>query len=175
MKNRDAFTESLGDLLFVIPAIRAANAHRGSLFTSVKNAFPIPYIIFNVMHFQQHRHLHISCPRIDAGAPVYLYQYHHPPSFLRDKRPSFVGSDHGDEVLTVLGFCFTTSHIPLTGKGNIKSLFQWTIRDPHFLWVSSCRGRYFIVFFTVLGTCTEEDERLSKIMMNYWGNFARTG
>ncbi len=139
MKNRDAFTESLGDLLFVIPAIRAANAHRGSLFTSVKNAFPIPYI-FNVMHFQQqHNHPHIICPRVDAGAPVYLYQYHHPPSFLRDKRPSFVGSDHGDEIFAVLGFCFSTSHVQLIGKENIKSLFRWTIRDPGYLWVSSCR------------------------------------
>ncbi|TWW75560.1 Fatty acyl-CoA hydrolase precursor, medium chain [Takifugu flavidus] len=25
------------------------------------------------------------------------------------------------------------------------------------------------------GTCSEEDERLDKIMMSYWGNFARTG
>uniref|UniRef100_A0A3P8SGZ2 Carboxylesterase type B domain-containing protein n=1 Tax=Amphiprion percula TaxID=161767 RepID=A0A3P8SGZ2_AMPPE len=34
----------------------------------------------------------------DAGAAVYLYEYQHPPSFLQKKRPSFVGSDHGDEI-----------------------------------------------------------------------------
>uniref|UniRef100_A0A669F0W0 Carboxylic ester hydrolase n=1 Tax=Oreochromis niloticus TaxID=8128 RepID=A0A669F0W0_ORENI len=103
VKNRDGYTEMLGDLFFTIPAIKAANAHR------------------------------------DAGAPVYLYEYQHPPKFLQQKRPSFVGTDHGDEIFTVLGFCFTTNHIRLS--------------DP----------------------CPEDEEQLSKIMMSYWGNFARTG
>ncbi|KAL4005945.1 hypothetical protein ACER0C_005658 [Sarotherodon galilaeus] len=103
VKNRDGFTEMLGDLFFTIPAIKAANAHR------------------------------------DAGAPVYLYEYQHPPKFLQQKRPSFVGTDHGDEIFTVLGFCFTTTHVRLP--------------DP----------------------CPEDEEQLNKIMMSYWGNFARTG
>ncbi|KAM4618949.1 fatty acyl-CoA hydrolase precursor, medium chain [Polymixia lowei] len=103
IKNRDGFTELVGDLFFTIPAIKVANSHR------------------------------------DAGAPVYLYEYQHPPSFLLNKRPSFVGSDHGDEIFAVLGFCFTTNHV------------------------------------TLQYSCTEEDEQLSRTMMNYWGNFARTG
>lgn len=103
VKNRDGYTEMLGDLFFTIPAIKAANAHR------------------------------------DAGAPVYLYEYQHPPKLLQQKRPSFVGTDHADEIFTVLGFCFTTTHIRLS--------------DP----------------------CPEDEEQLSKIMMSYWGNFARTG
>ncbi|XP_067445474.1 fatty acyl-CoA hydrolase precursor, medium chain-like [Thunnus thynnus] len=49
----------------------------------------------------------------DAGAPVYLYEHQHPPKFLQAKRPSFVGCDHGDELFTVLGFCFTTTHVKL--------------------------------------------------------------
>uniref|UniRef100_A0A3P8RHZ3 Carboxylic ester hydrolase n=1 Tax=Astatotilapia calliptera TaxID=8154 RepID=A0A3P8RHZ3_ASTCA len=93
VKNRDGYTEMLGDLFFTIPAIKAANAHR------------------------------------DAGAPVYLYEYQHPPKFLQQKRPSFVGTDHADEIFTVLGFY----------------------------------------------PCPEDEEQLSKIMMSYWGNFARTG
>ncbi|XP_061533546.1 cocaine esterase isoform X1 [Phycodurus eques] len=76
-KNRDGFTELFADMLFNIPAIKAANAHR------------------------------------DAGAHVYLYEYQHPPHFLKAKRPSFVGCDHGDEIFTVLAFCFTTKHIRL--------------------------------------------------------------
>uniref|UniRef100_A0A669B922 Carboxylesterase type B domain-containing protein n=1 Tax=Oreochromis niloticus TaxID=8128 RepID=A0A669B922_ORENI len=64
-----------------------------------------------------------------AGAPVYLYEYQHPPKLLQQKRPSFVGTVHGDEMFTVFGLCFTTTHVKL----------------------------------------------LSKIMMSYWGNFARTG
>ncbi|XP_061678945.1 cocaine esterase [Syngnathoides biaculeatus] len=76
-KNRDGFTELLGDMLFNIPAIKAANAHR------------------------------------DAGAHVYLYEYQHPPHFLKGTRPSFVRCDHGDELFSVLGFCFTTKHIRL--------------------------------------------------------------
>ncbi|XP_077566534.1 fatty acyl-CoA hydrolase precursor, medium chain-like [Stigmatopora nigra] len=103
VKNRDAFTEFLGDLLFNIPAIKAANAHR------------------------------------DAGAHVYLYEYQHPPHFLKAKRSSFVRADHGDELFTVLGMCFTTNHVTLNE------------------------------------TCLEEEEQLSRTMMAYWGNFARTG
>uniref|UniRef100_UPI0009B4949B carboxylesterase 5A-like n=1 Tax=Monopterus albus TaxID=43700 RepID=UPI0009B4949B len=75
----------------------------------------------------------------DAGAPVYLYEYQHPPKFLQVKRPSFVGTDHGDEIFTVLGFCFTTTHVKLADS------------------------------------CPEDEEQLSKMMMSYWGNFARTG
>ncbi|KAM3608687.1 uncharacterized protein V6R79_003148 [Siganus canaliculatus] len=75
----------------------------------------------------------------DAGAPVYLYEYQHAPSFLQSKRPNFVKSDHGDEIFTVFGLCFTTTHVELADG------------------------------------CSEEDEQLSRIMMNYWGNFARTG
>ncbi|XP_022610069.1 fatty acyl-CoA hydrolase precursor, medium chain-like [Seriola dumerili] len=77
VKNRNGLTEIIGDLLFTIPAIKSANAHR------------------------------------DAGAPVYLYEYQHPPKILQAKRPSFVGSDHGDEIIAVLGFCFTTTHVTL--------------------------------------------------------------
>ncbi|KAM9377868.1 fatty acyl-CoA hydrolase precursor, medium chain isoform 2-T2 [Pholidichthys leucotaenia] len=103
VKNRDALTEIIGDIMFNIPAIKTADAHR------------------------------------DAGAPVYLYEYQHPPNFLQEKRPSFVRSDHGDEIFPVLGLCFTNVHIKL------------------------------------IDACTEEEEQLSRIMMNYWGNFARTG
>ncbi|XP_069018479.1 cocaine esterase [Embiotoca jacksoni] len=103
VKNRDAFIEIIGDLLFNTPAVQASNSHR------------------------------------DAGAAVYLYEYQHAPKMLQEQRPSFVKSDHGDEVLMVFGFCFTTTHVK--------------IGDP----------------------CPEEEEQLSRIMMNYWGNFARTG
>uniref|UniRef100_A0A3Q1GPM3 Cocaine esterase-like n=1 Tax=Acanthochromis polyacanthus TaxID=80966 RepID=A0A3Q1GPM3_9TELE len=53
------------------------------------------------------------CLLIDAGAAVYLYEYQHPTSFLKKKRPSFVGSDHGDHVFIVIGSCFTTTHVKL--------------------------------------------------------------
>ncbi|XP_026195604.1 fatty acyl-CoA hydrolase precursor, medium chain-like isoform X2 [Anabas testudineus] len=49
----------------------------------------------------------------DAGAAVYLYEYLHPPIFLQAKRPSFVGCDHGDDIFSVLGLCFTTTHVKL--------------------------------------------------------------
>ncbi|XP_030586979.1 liver carboxylesterase 2-like [Archocentrus centrarchus] len=75
----------------------------------------------------------------DAGAPVYLYEYQHSLKFLQNRRPSFVGCDHTDEIFTVLGFCFTTTHVKLPD------------------------------------VCLEEDEQMSRTMMSYWGNFARTG
>ncbi|KAK5867622.1 hypothetical protein PBY51_012093 [Eleginops maclovinus] len=78
VKNRDGITELLGDIIFNIPAIKTATAHR------------------------------------DAGADVYLYEYQYPLKILKAKRPSFVGSDHGDEIFTVLGLCFTTKHVKLS-------------------------------------------------------------
>uniref|UniRef100_A0A8K9XQI2 Carboxylesterase 2b n=1 Tax=Oncorhynchus mykiss TaxID=8022 RepID=A0A8K9XQI2_ONCMY len=101
VKNRDGFTELLGDIMFTIPALQMANFHR------------------------------------DAGVPMYLYEFQQTPSMFKKMRPSFVGSDHGDELMFVFGFCFT-SHFIMDG-------------------------------------CAEKDEQLSRIMMSYWGNFARTG
>ncbi|KAM9807788.1 uncharacterized protein ces2b [Neosynchiropus ocellatus] len=75
----------------------------------------------------------------DAGAPIYVYEYRYIPSLLKSKRPGFVGSDHGDEILSVFGLCFTASHVKLP--------------DP----------------------CLVEEEQLSRTMMSYWANFARTG
>ncbi|KAM9807822.1 cocaine esterase-like [Neosynchiropus ocellatus] len=77
LKNRGALTRYMGDLLFNVPAVVTANAHR------------------------------------DAGAPVYLYEYRYIHSLMKAKRPSFVGSDHGDEVLSVFGSCFTQAHFKL--------------------------------------------------------------
>ncbi|XP_029008611.1 fatty acyl-CoA hydrolase precursor, medium chain-like [Betta splendens] len=103
VKNRDGFTEILGDILITIPAILTSNAHR------------------------------------DAGGAVFLYEYQHPPTLLQKQRPNFVGADHADELLIISGICFTTTHVKLS--------------DP----------------------CPKEEEELSKTMMSYWGNFARTG
>uniref|UniRef100_A0A8C8M9E7 Carboxylic ester hydrolase n=1 Tax=Oncorhynchus tshawytscha TaxID=74940 RepID=A0A8C8M9E7_ONCTS len=47
----------------------------------------------------------------DAGVPMYLYEFQQTPSMLKKMRPSFVGSDHGDELMFVFGYCFTTSHV----------------------------------------------------------------
>lgn len=58
-----------------------------------------------------------------------MYEFQHPPSILQKKRPSFVGSDHGDEVTFVLGFCFGDGHIKLEGTtqiilGNVTNGFS---------------------------------------------------
>uniref|UniRef100_A0A8C3B3E8 Carboxylesterase type B domain-containing protein n=1 Tax=Cyclopterus lumpus TaxID=8103 RepID=A0A8C3B3E8_CYCLU len=73
----------------------------------------------------------------DAGAPVYLYEYQHSPRSMQTRRPSFVGSDHGDEILTVFGFCFTTTHVTLTGKylsflsAKLVLTCAWACRSPN--------------------------------------------
>lgn len=110
VKNRDAYTELLGDLFFTIPAIKTANAHRGYYFKDFCKSVQCLMNTFTYctwFSFLSH---------LDAGAAVYLYEYQHPPYFLQKKRPSFVKSDHADELFTVFGFCFTTSHIKLIGK-----------------------------------------------------------
>lgn len=96
---------------------------------------------------------------------MYLYEFQHSPSFLKDKRPSFVKSDHGDEIFSVFGYCFTVSHIKLSSKFCISHYFS--------CYISVHQEFQGIIF--ILGACTEEEERLDKIMMSYWGNFARTG
>lgn len=52
----------------------------------------------------------------DAGVPVYFYEFQESPSILKKMRPSFVRSDHGDEILFVLGLCFTEALVKLNGK-----------------------------------------------------------
>uniref|UniRef100_A0A3Q4GC31 Carboxylic ester hydrolase n=1 Tax=Neolamprologus brichardi TaxID=32507 RepID=A0A3Q4GC31_NEOBR len=98
VKNRDGFSEVTADILFNIPVIKTANAHR------------------------------------EAGAPVYLYEYQHSLKMVQKRRPSFVGSDHTDEIFTVIFYKIIT-----------------------------------------LEPCFVEEEELSRTMMSYWGNFARTG
>ncbi|XP_031421249.1 carboxylesterase 5A-like [Clupea harengus] len=51
----------------------------------------------------------------DSGAPVFAYEFQHPPSILAERRPSFVRADHGDEIAFVFGGCFFNSHINLNG------------------------------------------------------------
>uniref|UniRef100_A0A3Q1GWF6 Carboxylesterase type B domain-containing protein n=1 Tax=Acanthochromis polyacanthus TaxID=80966 RepID=A0A3Q1GWF6_9TELE len=103
VKNREGLTEMIGDVIFNIPVIETANAHR--------------------------------------GAAVYLYEFQHSPKTVEKIKPSFVGSDHGDEILIMFGFCFTTAHLKFTGNAK----------------------------------CFTKEEQLSRTMMSYWGNFARTG
>ncbi|KAJ0069357.1 hypothetical protein NL108_004171 [Boleophthalmus pectinirostris] len=50
----------------------------------------------------------------DVGAPVYVYEYNFTPRMLKKLRPEFVGADHGDDIFSVFGLCFTTTHVKLT-------------------------------------------------------------
>uniref|UniRef100_A0AAV2L4B5 Carboxylesterase type B domain-containing protein n=1 Tax=Knipowitschia caucasica TaxID=637954 RepID=A0AAV2L4B5_KNICA len=49
----------------------------------------------------------------DVGAPVYVYEYNFTPQSIRNLRPDFVGSDHGDDLFSVFGFCFTTQDVTM--------------------------------------------------------------
>ncbi|XP_063053371.1 fatty acyl-CoA hydrolase precursor, medium chain-like [Engraulis encrasicolus] len=51
----------------------------------------------------------------DSGAVVFAYEFRHPPSILAQKRPSFVGADHADELAFMFGSCFSNSHVRLNG------------------------------------------------------------
>ncbi|XP_058849595.1 cocaine esterase-like isoform X2 [Acipenser ruthenus] len=51
----------------------------------------------------------------EAGVPVYLYEFQHRPSIYKDKRPSFVKADHGDEIGFVFGSCFWNGQIKVEG------------------------------------------------------------
>nr|XP_042133467.1 pyrethroid hydrolase Ces2e-like [Peromyscus maniculatus bairdii] len=49
-----------------------------------------------------------------SHAPVYFYEFQHPPSFFKDMRPPYVKADHGDEILFVLGSFFWGMKFDLT-------------------------------------------------------------
>uniref|UniRef100_A0A803SUE3 Carboxylic ester hydrolase n=1 Tax=Anolis carolinensis TaxID=28377 RepID=A0A803SUE3_ANOCA len=100
---RAQFLDYMGDVMFLLPSVRTARAHR------------------------------------DSGAPVYFYQFQHRPSIFRDTRPVYVKADHVDQVIFVSG-------TPLLRSKD-----------------------------SPLGEYTEEEKRLSKTMMRYWANFARSG
>ncbi|KAG1963878.1 carboxylesterase 3 isoform X2 [Pimephales promelas] len=51
----------------------------------------------------------------DAGVPVYMYEFQHRPSIYKDTRPSFVKSDHADDVGFVFGACFWDGHVRIEG------------------------------------------------------------
>ncbi|XP_036399721.1 carboxylesterase 5A-like [Megalops cyprinoides] len=55
----------------------------------------------------------------DAGVPVYLYEFQHGPSLIQEKRPSFVKSDHADELLFVFGGCFWNGHIKMEREDKV--------------------------------------------------------
>ncbi|XP_062403905.1 uncharacterized protein ces2b [Sardina pilchardus] len=121
IKNRDGLTEFCGDFMFTIPAITLSNAHRGLRFTYyVKHLIQKlsklswekePCEIANDprkerLHFGSDPY-HRLDPGGDSGAPVFAYEFQHPPSLLGKKRPSFVRADHGDEIAFVFGDCFS--------------------------------------------------------------------
>lgn len=117
----------------------------------------------------------LVCLILEAGAPVYLYEYQHSLKMVQKRRPSFVGSDHTDEIFTVMGFCFTTTHVKLPREWNLKSLiWAWDIWFVSFWGFLGLECRIFYKIIT-LDPCFVEEEQLSRTMMSYWGNFARTG
>ncbi|XP_035381081.1 carboxylesterase 3 isoform X3 [Electrophorus electricus] len=52
----------------------------------------------------------------DGDAHVYMYEFQHRPSIVKDIRPSFVKADHGDEVGFMFGYCFWNGHIKVLGQ-----------------------------------------------------------
>ncbi|KAG9465380.1 hypothetical protein GDO78_018415 [Eleutherodactylus coqui] len=83
--------------------------------------------------------LRIAKHHRDAGLPVYMYEYQHPPSLLAHVRGDFVKADHTDELLFLFGGPF--------------------LRDG--------------VLYA--GPATDAEKAMSRNMMRYWANFARTG
>ncbi|XP_076135965.1 pyrethroid hydrolase Ces2e-like isoform X2 [Alosa pseudoharengus] len=67
-------------------------------------------VVFNIPAIK------LSKAHRDSGAPIYMYEFQHPPRFLSYKRPSFVKVDHGDELAFVFGGCFTKGHVKINGS-----------------------------------------------------------
>uniref|UniRef100_A0A3B4TE44 Carboxylic ester hydrolase n=1 Tax=Seriola dumerili TaxID=41447 RepID=A0A3B4TE44_SERDU len=53
---------------------------------------------------------------LDAGIPVYMYEFVYRAEIHKDTRPSFVKADHADDVGFVFGGCFWNGHIRIIGN-----------------------------------------------------------
>lgn len=56
---------------------------------------------------------------LDAGAPVYLYEFVYQAEIHRNNRPSFVRADHADDVGFMFGGCFWNGQIKITGRFSV--------------------------------------------------------
>ncbi|XP_036044845.1 pyrethroid hydrolase Ces2e-like isoform X1 [Onychomys torridus] len=82
--------------------------------------FVIPAL--QVAHFQR------------SHAPVYFYEFQHPPSFFKDIRPPYVKADHGDEITFVLGSFFWGMKFDLTEEEqllNTRMMKYWASFARH--------------------------------------------
>lgn len=52
------------------------------------------------------------CP-LDAGNPVYFYEFQHRPSSMEGFLPEFVKADHGAEIAFVFGKPFLAGDVPI--------------------------------------------------------------
>ncbi|XP_019962378.2 carboxylesterase 3 isoform X1 [Paralichthys olivaceus] len=50
---------------------------------------------------------------IDAGIPVYMYEFVHQSEIYKHTRPDFVKSDHADDVVFMFGACFWNGHVQI--------------------------------------------------------------
>lgn len=57
----------------------------------------------------------LSLLYLDAGAPVYMYEFVHRAEIHKHTRPSFVKADHADDVGFMFGGCFWNAHIKIIG------------------------------------------------------------
>ncbi|XP_027261570.1 acylcarnitine hydrolase [Cricetulus griseus] len=71
-------------------------------FTEMMGDFMFAIPALQVAHFQRFH------------APVYFYEFHHQPSFVKNIRPPHVKADHGDEVPFVFGSLFWGVKLDLT-------------------------------------------------------------
>lgn len=56
---------------------------------------------------------------LDAGVPVYMYEFIYSAELHKHKRPSFVKADHADDVGFMFGGCFWNGHIKIIGRFNM--------------------------------------------------------
>lgn len=101
-----------------------------------------------------------------------MYEFQYTFKELQKIRPSFVGSDHADEIYFVFGLCFLNGHIKINGKLKIIGFFNnYALMQL----AKSEKISVLSLFLSQLGQFTEEENKLCRTMMAYWGNFARTG
>lgn len=83
---------------------------------------------------------------LDAGYPVYFYEFQHRPSSYAGIRPEYVRSDHGGEIGFVFGKPFLAGEVLMPPQGSDGHVFfswegTWAAIRSHNLGSDSAMGR----------------------------------
>ncbi|VTJ52097.1 Hypothetical predicted protein [Marmota monax] len=188
-RKKDLFLDLWEDVMFAVPSVMVARGHRGNLFLSQADTqgFPAQPETLRpsscVSGDVTCAHIHVFS---DARAPTYMHEFEYSPSCLSDVRPSMVTGDHGDELFSGCaalgrpllsparrGMC--TRDGPRGTEPQSPDLRDPEWGGPGQVGPEDKGSRLMDGQHGQCGGASEEETKLSRMVMRFWANFARHG